>query len=301
MPNAPIALFVYNRPDHTRRTVDALKQNGLAQESDLIIFSDAPKSEAHFKAVNDVRQFVRKIVGFKSVRVVERDSNFGLARSVINGVTSVINEYGRIIVMEDDLTVSPYFLEFMNTALDTYKNENEVMHISAYMFPIGDLDLPETLFFRGASCWGWATWARAWDFFETDTKKLLDEIRIKKSEYEFDIQGTVGYTKMLENQLNGNIDSWAVRWYASVFLNGGNCLHPSKSLVNNTGHDGSGIHCGRSSIYDVEILNIKPTINSQEIKENPEGLKAIKQFYNSLKPPFYIRMYKKIINIIKVW
>ena len=298
---APIVLFVYNRPIHTEQTVEALKKNRLSEQSELFIFSDAPKTKAHEKEVCVVRQYISQITGFKSINIIEREVNFGLARSVIDGVTSVVNEFGRIIVMEDDLIVSPYFLEFMNTALDTYKNENEVMHISAYMFPIGDLDLPETLFFRGASCWGWATWARAWDFFEADTKKLLDAIRMQKLEYEFDIQGTVGYTKMLENQLNGSIDSWAVRWYASVFLNGGNCLHPSKSLVNNTGHDGSGIHCGRSSIYDVEVLNIKPSINSQEIKENTEGLKAIKQFYNSLKPPFYIRMYKKIMNIIKVW
>jgi len=296
---APIVLFVYNRPMHTHQTVEALKQNLLSKQSKLIIFSDAPGTEAQDEKVKEVRRYIRQITGFKSVKIVERKTNFGLARSVIEGVSKVIQEYGRVIVLEDDLQVSPYFLDFMNSALDVYENESKVMHISGYMFPIGDLDLPETFFLRGASCWGWATWARAWEMFESDTKNLLDAIRAKKLEYEFDMQGTVGYTNMLEHQLNGDVDSWAVRWYASVFLNEGNCLHPAQSLVNNIGHDGTGVHCGTNTMYEVEISSVRPIVKKQDIKESFEGLKALKRFYSSFKPPFYIRIYNKLYRLIK--
>lgn len=296
---APIVLFVYNRPMHTHQTVEALKQNRLSEQSELFIFSDAPGTEAQDEKVKEVRRYIRQITGFKSVRIVERKTNFGLARSVIEGVSKVIQEYGRVIVLEDDLQVSPYFLDFMNSALDTYENESKVMHISGYMFPIGDLDLPETFFLRGASCWGWATWARAWKMFESDTRNLFDAIRAKKLEYEFDMQGTVGYTNMLEHQLNGDVDSWAVRWYASVFLNEGNCLHPAQSLVNNIGHDGTGVHCGTNTMYEVEISSVRPIVKKQDIKESFEGLKALKRFYSSFKPPFYIRIYTKLCRLIK--
>lgn len=301
---SPIVLFVYNRPLHTRQTVEALKLNILSNKSDLIIFSDAPKSDVQAESVNAVRQYIHQIKGFKSVKIVEREINLGLANSVIDGVTSIVNKYGRVIVLEDDLNVSPHFLEFMNSALDIYENEDEVMHISGYMFPVGDHDLPETLFLRATSCWGWATWVRAWEAFEPSSKKLLDSIRLKNLDYEFDLQGTVGYTKMLENQLNGNVDSWAVRWYASVFLNKGGCLHPALSLVNNIGHDGTGVHCGSNTTYNVEVSNIKPTVKKQEIKESLEGLKAIKQFYRSFKPSLYNRIYNKLIRILmkfKIW
>ena len=296
---APIVLFVYNRPMHVQQTVEALKQNRLSEQSELFIFSDAPRTEAQEEKVKEVRRYIHQITGFKSVKIVERKTNFGLARSVIEGVSKVIQEYGRVIVLEDDLQVSPYFLDFMNSALDTYESEDKVMHISGYMFPIDDLDLPETFFLRGASCWGWATWARAWKMFESDSKNLLDAIRAKKLEYEFDMQGTVGYTKMLENQLNGDVDSWAVRWYASVFLNAGNCLHPARSLVNNIGHDGTGVHCGTNTMYEVEISSVRPIVKKQDIKESFEGLKALKRFYSSFKQPFYIRIYTKLSRLIK--
>jgi hypothetical protein len=296
---APIVLFVYNRPMHTRQTVEALKKNLLSKQSNLIIFSDAPRTEVQEEKVKEVRQYIRQINGFKSVNIIERETNFGLARSIIEGVSKVIQEHGRVIVLEDDLQVSPYFLDFMNSALDTYENEDKVMHISGYMFPIGDSDLPETFFLRGASCWGWATWTRAWKMFEPGTKNLLDAIRAKKLEHEFDMQGTVGYTKMLENQFNGDIDSWAVRWYASVFLNEGNCLHPARSLVNNIGHDGTGVHCGANAMYEVEISSVRPIVKKQDIKESFEGLKALKRFYSSFKQPFYIRIYTKLSRLIK--
>jgi len=150
---APIALFVYNRPVHTRRTVEALLKNALAKESDLIIFSDAPKNPEAAEAVSNVREYIRTITGFKSMNIVERETNFGLARSIIEGVTMLCKEYGRVIVLEDDLITSPYFLQFMNDALDTYSNEDKVMHISGSTYPIGHMK-DETFFLRIPLCWG---------------------------------------------------------------------------------------------------------------------------------------------------
>jgi len=167
---APIVLFVYNRPAHTERTLSALKKNTLAQESDLIIYSDAAKTEAAFDAVADVRRIIRDTTGFRSVTVREAQSNKGLAASIIDGVTSVINEYGSAIVLEDDIETSPYFLKFMNDALSKFQGDERVWHISGWNYPIDLEGLPETFFWRVMNCWGWATWADRWRAFEKKPK-----------------------------------------------------------------------------------------------------------------------------------
>ena len=171
---APIALFVYNRPAHTRQTVEALKKNALAKDSDLIIFSDAAKSESQAETVREVRQYIHQIDGFKSVTIVERDKNFGLARSIIDGVTSVVNERGRIIVLEDDLIVTPHFLDFMNRAV-RYAHEEKVMQISANMFPISSGDgYARDIFLQNDNLLA-ITWDRAWRKFEPDADVDKDD------------------------------------------------------------------------------------------------------------------------------
>ncbi|HZX59544.1 MAG TPA: glycosyltransferase, partial [Mucilaginibacter sp.] len=165
---APIALFVYNRPEHTRRTLAYLQKNLLADESRLFIFSDGPKNEADKAKVEEVRQLVKEATGFKSVKVFEKDENLGLANSIISGVTKLVNEYDKVIVFEDDLLSSPYTLQYFNEALTRYVNDIEVMHIGAYMYDLPDKKLPEAFFYRAATSWGWATWARAWKYFEPD-------------------------------------------------------------------------------------------------------------------------------------
>lgn len=295
---APIVLFVYNRPAHTRLTVEALLKNDLSTESDLTIYSDAPKSEAHAGPVKEVREYIRQIEGFKSITIIERDVNFGLSDSIIDGVTSTVNKNGRVIVLEDDIVVTPYFLSFMNAALETYAGDDKVMHVSGYMFPVGDVGLPETFFLRMSSCWGWSTWARAWENFEPDGEKLLNIIHQRKLEYEFDVQGAVDYVIMLQNQVSGVVDSWAVRWYASVFLNSGLCLHPGQSLLRNVGHDGTGIHCVTNNVYDVEVAVREPLVNRQKIEESSIALEAVKQFNRSLKPPLHIRIFEKCARIL---
>ena len=162
---APIALFVYNRPKHTASTVESLQKNVLANESDLFIFSDGPNRPSQYGMVNSVREYISDITGFKSVVIVERDRNKGLANSIIDGVSRLCKEFGQVIVLEDDLVTSPHFLSYMNEALNIYRHNDTVISIHGYVYPFKS-KLPETFFLRGADCWGWATWDRGWNLFE---------------------------------------------------------------------------------------------------------------------------------------
>ena len=196
---APIVIFTFNRPIHTQQTIEALKKNQYADESDLIVFSDASKNDGTKEGVEETRLYLKTITGFKSVRIIEREKNFGLAINIVDGVTSVINEFGKIIVLEDDLLTSPYFLKYMNEAMNIYENEEDVISVNGYIYPLKK-KLPESFFIRGADCLGWGTWKRGWDLFEKDGQSLLSEIKKKGLKKEFDFSGSYNYTKMLEKQ-----------------------------------------------------------------------------------------------------
>jgi GT2 family glycosyltransferase len=173
---APVALFTYNRPDHTKRTIESLLNNELADKTDIFIFCDAAKKTEDKNKVDEVRSFLRTINGFKNIEIIERTANLGLAKSIISGVTDVINKFGKIIVLEDDMITSRYFLSYMNKALNIYDIETDVISIHGYVYPVKNR-LPETFFLKGADCWGWATWKRGWDLFEADGKKLLRKLK----------------------------------------------------------------------------------------------------------------------------
>jgi hypothetical protein len=279
---APIALFVYNRPEHMRRTISYLQKNLLADESRLFIFSDAPKTEADKIKVDEVRLLIKEVTGFKSVKIVERKSNLGLAESIISGVTQLVNEYDKVIVFEDDLLSSPYTLQYLNEALTRYKNEDKVMHIGAYLYNIDKKGLPQTFFFRAATSWGWATWARAWKDFEPDVDVLLKQFDKKKSG-EFSIDDTMNFWKQLQGYKAGKNDSWAIRWYASIFLKGGLTLNPTVSLVHNIGNDGSGVHSNKENMYAVQTAQQPVMEFPAEIKENQLAYQAIKKFLKKRK------------------
>ena len=168
---APITLFTYNRPWHTRQTVESLQKNILAEQSEVFIFSDGPKNEEDKKKVEEVRNYIRMINGFKKVTLRERRKNLGLANSVIAGVTEIISKYGKTIVLEDDLFISPYFLQFMNDGLNYYKTEKKVASIHGYVFPV-KRKLPETFFLKHSGSLGWATWKNRWDLFECNGRTL---------------------------------------------------------------------------------------------------------------------------------
>jgi len=286
---APIALFVYNRPEHTRRTLNYLKNNLLADESRLYIFSDAAKSESDVAKVDEVRALIKQTEGFKSVKVVERKTNLGLANSIIAGVSQLVNEYEKVIVFEDDLLSSPYALSYFNQALNYYANKEKVMHIGAYMYPLGDNDLPQTFFYRSATSWGWATWARAWKHFEPDVDKLIAQFDQKKI-LQFSIEGNMNFWKQIQEFKSGKNNSWAIRWYASIFLQGGLTLNPAQSLIQNIGNDGSGIHSNKEDIYQVAIDKEPVTWFPDVLQENAEAHQVIKHFLKNRKGSLWQRL-----------
>ncbi len=295
---APIVLFVYNRPLHTQQVLDALSKNTEAADSILYIYCDGPKSDASTKQLEKIKEVCRIAKSekrFKEVQVIYRKENMGLATSVIAGVTEIVNKYGKIIILEDDLVASPYFLKFMNDALNMYKTNNDVACISGYIYPVKE-KLSETFFIKGADCWGWATWKRAWRDFEKDGEKLLNELENKGLSYEFDFDNSYNYTQMLREQVSGKNSSWAIRWYASAFLKDKLCLYPGTSLIQNIGIDGSGTHSGNSDKWIVDIashpINIKPIA----VVENNVAKKMIISYFQESNKNEHI--VKKIIKII---
>lgn len=286
---APIALFVYNRPQHTERTIKFLKQNELATESRLFIFSDGAKTSKEEDKVKEVRELIKATDGFKSVEIIESKENLGLANSIIAGVTRLTNTYQQVIVFEDDLISSPYTLTYFNEALNIYRNEEKVMHIGAYMYPLKNEAIAESFFYRAATSWGWATWARAWQHFEPNIDTLMQQFDTKKKTA-FAIDNSMNFWKQMKDFKRGKNNSWAIRWYASIFLKGALTLNPSQSLVNNIGHDGTGIHSGMNDIYNV-IINPRPILKfPKSIEEDAIAYNAIKNFLANRKGNMMVRI-----------
>ena len=286
---APIALFVYNRPQHTARTLKFLQQNELAAESRLFIFSDGAKTDADQEMVDKVRDLIKDADGFKSIEIIRRKENMGLANSIIAGVTKLVADYGQVIVFEDDLISSPYTLTYFNESLNRYRQEEKVMHIGAYMYNLKVENLPETFFYRAATSWGWATWDRAWKHFEPNIDKLIGQFNAADKRA-FSIDHTMNFWKQMKDFKNGRNNSWAIRWYASIFLKKGLTLNPSQSLVNNIGHDGSGIHSGINDIYNVVINPKRIAQFPNTIVEDQEAYAAIKSFLTTRKGTLWQRI-----------
>ena len=278
---APIALFTYCRPKHTKRTVEALLKNKEAVFTDLIIFSDAAKNEKALEGVKATREYIKSIQGFKSIKIIEREHNWGLANSLRDGITRIVNEYGRVIVVEDDIEAAPYFLDYMNEALVLYEDNPKVACIHAYTYPHKE-NLPDTFFIKGADCWGWATWKRAWDFFSFDAVALKNEIVKSKRQREFEFDYTYPYMGMLQDQIEGKISSWAICWYASAFLNDMYTLYPNLPLAKQIGQDGIGAtHSVATDVYDVEVNQDRLILNKQKVEQSPVGEKAFKNFFKA--------------------
>lgn len=295
---APVVLFVYNRPYHTQQTTEFLQRNDLAKQSKLFIFSDGPKDEEDRKRVEEVRAYLRTINGFKNITITERENNLGLANSIITGVTEVIDKFGKVIVMEDDLISSPNFLSFMNGALDFYKDDKRIFSVTGLNYPI---EMPKTynhdvyLAYRESS-WGWGTWKDRWDKADWEVEDFSEFLKDKRAQKLFN-RGGDDLTNMLIAQMKGEIDSWAIRWCYAHFKNNAFCLYPVVSKIQNIGTDGSGTHCGVSNKYNVEL--------DQDLKkiEFPESLevdkRVIHEFNRMFRSPMRISIIEKLKRIIK--
>lgn len=304
---APVILFVYNRPEHTLKTVEALKLNVLASESDLFVFADGPKvdaSEEQLDRIKRVREYLPTISGFKSVHIEQSEKNKGLAKSIIYGVTKIVNQYGRVIVLEDDIITSSHFLQYMNQSLALYENDDEVACIHGYSL-IKDAPIKEnTYFIYGADCWGWATWNRSWDLFNPNAQELSTRLEAdKRSRKLFTFNDTYPYMEMLQDQIEGKVDSWAIRWYASAVINRKLCLYPTKSLVQNIGF-GEGTHTNDSDVHEATIVSDEtttyfPKIPLQESKiMRSEWEKVFKQQYPKQKLSLWTKMKRKMKGLI---
>ena len=277
---APIILFVYNRPWHTRQTIEALQRNELASESELFIYSDAAKSSKANAAVQEVRGYIYSVSGFKKITIIERKYNWGLADSIIDGVTNVVNKYGKVIVLEDDLVTSPYFLKFMNDGLDNYKDRKKIMHISGWTYPVKSSETDDAFLWRLMNCWGWATWADRWSDFSKKPEELLNTFSKKDVRY-LNLDGILNSWADVQANIDGRVNTWAIFWYASIFKNDGLCLSPVSSLVDNIGLDGSGVHCGVSKKLSNKLSNRQ--VNIPERLDEIENYKMTNEIKRYMK------------------
>lgn len=301
---APLAIFVYDRPRHLSRTLESLRKCRSVELTPIFVFCDGyvtgePKTNNEkdiIEKITETRRIARAIDFGKSLEVIERNRNFGVRDSIISGVESVLSEFEAAIFLEDDVEVSPGFLEYMNDALALYADEPRVTTISAFLPPV-EKELPETFFLRTiSSSGGWATWRDSWRY-ESDSNKLRDEIDRLDLADEFNLHGNSDFLFQLDANRSGLMRTWAINRYATVFLEGGLCLFPGKSLTRNFGFDASGSHSPKTGKYEIRTLPDKIDVRSILIEESRIGLEALEYFYSSisncaLKSYFYKRYSK---------
>jgi hypothetical protein len=250
--------------------------------------------------VEETRRLLHDVEGFQSVHICQREENFGLARNLTSGISEVLRQHDSVIVIEDDIVVSPVFLRFMNEALACYRDEPRVGSISGYCYPlIGDV--PDTFFIRGADCWGWATWRDRWQVYNPNGRELLSQLRERKLTRAFDFDHTMSFTKMLKEQISGKVDSWAIRWHASCFLRDLLILYPGRSLVQNIGNDGTGTHSQEGgTVHDVALSSASVAVGGIAIEENAEAREAFRQFFQHAykRSNFFRRIVTTLIDLL---
>lgn len=317
MKPAPIILFVYNRPKHTALTLKALSQNKLASQSTLYIYADGPKKNAAPNALADInrtREIINSYRGCKDVVVIARDENYGLQRSVIEGVTDIVNKHEKVIVLEDDIITSPHFLQYMNDALNVYENEQKVLSIGALNFFATDEEVPETFFIAIPDCWGWATWKNRWQLFEPNAQLLLNRLREQGLIKKFNLNGAYNFESMLIAQIKGDISSWAIRWQALAYLENKLTLYPRCSVTKNIGFGKEGTHGGDDKYSKkIKFADKQIVVKKIEVSEDPaitnrmiagyweitqpdpvrKAKTNIRNFLKTLIPPFLTKLFRK--------
>jgi len=298
---APICLFTYNRIKETKKTVEYLKNNKLANKSILFIFSDGAKDQNEIDTILKVRKYLRTINGFLKIKIIERPSNYGLANNIINGVTKILKTYEKIIVLEDDLITGKYFLTFMNDALNLYERNEKVISINGYSY-FSNENNEETYFLKTADNLGWGTWKRGWEIFNEDGNELLSQIKTQKLDYSFNRNNSYPFLKMLEEQVNGVNDSWAIRWYASAFQKNKYTLYPKHSLVYHIGasKDATNYTKRSNDPLDVPLYNGKIEVEKIKVQEIEVLGKNYNKFLLKYKRSLYVRFMSKLKSIIPI-
>jgi glycosyltransferase involved in cell wall biosynthesis len=289
---APIVLFCFNRPAHLKQTIEALQQNLLAQESELIIYSDGPKKKSDEPLVAQVRSYLTTIQGFKSVNIIQSEKNNGLAASIIKGVSDVLNRSKKVIVLEDDMLSAPDFLVFMNEALSVYESRNDIFSISAYGPPISfPAGYKEDLYLAPrASSWGWGTWLSKWENADWNVTGFAELTKNKGKRSQF-TRGGEDLWPMLVKQQRKVIDSWAIRWTYSQFINNAFGVYPVHSKIRNIGTDGSGTNFTfKTGYYGSEMSDDKIRIDPDIELDN----QVIEQFAEYYELPLALKIKNRI-------
>ena len=301
---APIVVFSYNRPDHLRRTLEALAKNDLAEESVLYIYCDGAKPNATVEqklCVAKNREVAHATTGFKELHVVEAEHNKGLANSIIGGVSEVVNKYGRVIVLEDDLLTSPYFLKYMNSALEYYNNRPAVMSISANRPPVDKMEIPADYPYDVFVCLrsystGWATWKDRWERVDWSMDYFEEFVKHPEQIEAFNRAGD-DMTRLLQMQKDGKIDSWAMRFGFAHFKEHSVAILPCVSYVDNIGFDGTGIHSGTNTTNEFRndlSLSVKEPRFVDLVYEDSRIINAFYNRFCEKRRP----LYQRIINTI---
>jgi len=258
MSETGIVLFVYQRPDHTRRVLDGLRRNDI---DELYVFADGPTQDDDHARIQEVREVVDSIDWCRT-NVVERSENWGLAENTVDGLNRMFSNHDRVIMLEDDDVPAPDFVDFMEQCFDEYEDDDHVMSVTGYSPPLSlPKDYPHDVFFTYRdTTWGWGTWKGAWTQYDRRPDELRKVIEAEGNRLRSDLDkaGRDLYP-MLQNQLAGETDSWSVWWALTIVQNGGICVNPVESRIRNIGHDGTGIHCNDTDKFDVEVRGDRET------------------------------------------
>ena len=292
---APIVVTVFNRSEHTKKMVNSLLNNNLADRSEIYFFCDNYKKASQKIEIEKTIRFLNQVVGFKDKKIIIREKNYGMVKNTLCAVDYICSHHDKFIFLEDDAELSSHFLIFMNACLNYYKDKKKVMGITGWKYPCGALqDNNKVVFTRLGESWTWATWKDRWEKYNREDSIMTKFT--KNMKYEFNFHNT----NLFWNQLVGNkskrMHTWSIYWYAAFFLNQGLCAAPPESLVINTGNDGTGTHTKKNNIFHTKITN-KTSFNfNDNIEEDNEYFEKLKIFFSSHKPSLMKRITFRIKN-----
>ena len=300
-PTTPIAVFTYNRPAHTQRVLESLANCACLDRCKVFLYSDGAKNESDAESVRRTRAIVDEFAARLNANVIRRDRNMGLAKSIVSGVAELSEQFGRVIVLEDDFVVSPDFLRFMLYGLDRYEHEESVYQLSGFMFPVTHISDQDAFFMPLATTWGWATWNRAWRVFDWNAEGASYMLNDSEQRRRFNLDDSYPYSTMLEDRLAGKNSSWGILWWWAIFKAQGLALHPRKSLIWNGGFDNSGTHCkgpdGLEMMSPEEVLGTRfgePIKYPDRVVADSLAFSRVKNFlaekYSSKSPPLFSRI-----------
>jgi len=304
MNKVPIAIFAYNRPWHLNKTLGALKDCIRLDECKVFLYCDGPINSLLNKNVNETRSIAKSWAKLHDAEIVVSEKNLGLSASITTRVSELCAHFGQVIVLEDDLIVSPVFIDFMLQALDWYKDDESVYQVAGFVFGKKPLSSRETCLLPITSTWGWATWERAWKNYKKDPQTALSELKSPKFKYKFDLNGTYPFTKMLEDNIEKKNDSWGIWWWWTVCRNQGLAVYPRKSLVFNNGFDNSGIHSGKKAINQPSVSDLEffPGIAELKFQTSTEiDQKALNRYLSRINSNHRLSVRSGILKILSLF